>query len=134
MPRRQRARRRWLIGYVIALFGTLPLALPCWNGLLRASVGRIITVEAIHVIEYVGLGWLAGRYARDAEPPRPRLMIVALVAGIGLLDEILQGYLPQRVFQWSDVALNWVGGLLGLALMGCDRWVRHQRQEVEGKG
>jgi VanZ family protein len=43
-------------------------------------------------------------------------MLLGVVAGIGLLDELIQGYLPQRVFQWSDVALNWAGGLVGAIL------------------
>ena len=30
-----------------------------------------------------------------------------------LLDELLQGALPHRVFEWSDVMLNWLGTGLG---------------------
>ena len=44
--------------------------------------------------------------------------LVGLVGIVGLLDELLQALLPHRFFEWSDVVLNWAGGLLGLILFG----------------
>ena len=124
--RRRRQQVLWwcLTGYVIALFCVLPVALPCWNGGVRDVVGRFVTVEAIHVIQYAGLGWLAASYAWACEAPHRKWMgLIALCAGIGLCDEGAQGILPQRVFQWSDVGLNWTGILLGLFLSGVGRWL-----------
>ena len=70
-------RRRWLIAYVAGLFLTSALALPCWNAFLRDSLGRFITAEQIHVIEYGGLGWRSGLLPPGngqavADPRRPR--------------------------------------------------------------
>jgi hypothetical protein len=97
--------RKWLIGYIVALFAALPIALPCWNNWLLPSLGRFVTVEQIHLLQYTGLGWLAGL---STQTP------LILVGIVGLLEEMVQSFLPQRFFQWSDVGLNWGGGLLGL--------------------
>ncbi|MBI3083822.1 MAG: VanZ family protein, partial [Candidatus Omnitrophica bacterium] len=114
----RRVIRRWLAGYVVALLGIVPIALPCWER-LRDTLGRFVTVEAFHVVEYSGLGWLAVSYARAAQtPPRALALLIALIAGVGLLDEAMQVWLPARVFEWSDVFLNWGGSLLGAALCG----------------
>lgn len=118
MARRQHVIRGWLVGYVVALLGTVPIALPCWER-LRDTLGRFVTVEAFHVVEYSGLGWLTASYARAAQPPPWVLaLLVALIAGVGLLDEAVQLWLPARVFEWFDVFLNWGGSLLGTALCG----------------
>ncbi len=115
MPQHLSIRRRWPVGYGIVLLAMAPLALPCWDGFLRNVVGRFLTVKATHLVEYAGLGWLTAGYALACKRPWRRLMTTAaLVGGVGLLDEVLQVWLPQRVFGWSDVALNWVGGLGGL--------------------
>ena len=62
MPPAEQAKRvrRWLVGYAVLLIATLPLGLPCWNLFIRDSIGRVLSVEALHVMEYVGFGLLAG--------------------------------------------------------------------------
>ena len=123
MTDRQRILRTWLIGYVAVLIGTLPIALPCWNGFLRDALGCFVTIEQIHLGEYVGLGWFAGRYARaDVRPWRALGRLVGLVAAVGLVDEFVQGILPQRVFEWSDVGLNLVGGVCGMVAAEVMTW------------
>lgn len=77
--------------------------------------------ERLHYLEY---GLLAALVYRAVEPmppagARPRaapLVAAALVTGgIGLLDEILQGWLwARRYFDWADVWLNLRAGALGL--------------------
>ena len=121
--------RWWLVGYVLLLFGTLPLARPCWSRYLQDSVGRFIAVEPIHLAQYAGLGWMAEGYARAVGSSRRRRgQLVALMIGVGWLDETVQGYLPQRVFEWSDVGLNACGVVIGFLLRSAaDRmsaWVK----------
>ena len=112
-------RRRWLIAYVAGLFLTSAAAFPCWNAFLRDSLGRFITAEQLHVIEYAGLGGVAAWYLQaTVRPWRTLIGLVGLVGIVGLLDERLQALLPNRFFEWSDVVLNWVGSLLGLLLFG----------------
>jgi len=74
-----------------------------------------MTVEQIHVAEYVGLGWLSAAYARAVDPSRGKLIrLLLFVAGVGLLDEVAQRWLPGRFFDWADVRLNLAGGIAGL--------------------
>ena len=121
------------------LLGTLPAALPCWNMWLRDSLGRIVTIEQWHVVEYAGLGWLVGLYAESCERPwRTTRRWIIVGALIGLLDELVQACVPQRVFQWSDVALNELGLLLGVGVRGLGAsgigWSRRRRGSRELKG
>ena len=120
-----RAIRRWLIGYIALLFGSLPFALAVWRTVLMGSVGRFVTVEQLHVAQYSVLGWLGGRYA-DAvvSPPWHRGLLVVCGAGIGLLDETVQRWLPGRFFDWSDVGWNLAGVALGLSLSAGWEWLK----------
>jgi VanZ family protein len=114
MPPRQQAIRRWRIGYIALLLASVPLALPCWNGFLRDRIGRYVTIEQVHLLQYLGLGALAaGEILAAEDRRRARWRLILTVAGVGVLDELVQGWLPGRVFQWSDVLLNWAGGLGG---------------------
>ena len=116
---RQPHRTRWLIAYAAGLFLISAVGLPVWNAFLRDSLGRFLTVEQIHLVEYAGLGAVAVLFLRPAVRPwRAFLRLAGIVAAVGLADEILQFFLPQRFFQWSDVCLNWIGGLAGLAIVG----------------
>ncbi len=116
---RQQIRRRWLIAYAAGLFLISAVGLPVWNAFLGDSLGRVLTVEQIHLVEYAGLGAVAALFLRTAARPwRACMRLAGIVAAVGLADEILQFFLPQRFFQWSDVFLNWIGGLAGLAIVG----------------
>ena len=124
----QRVLRRWLVGYVAILLGTLPIALLCWNGFLRDSIGRFVTIEQIHLGEYAGLGWFAARYAgADVRPRRAFGIFAGLVAAVGVADELIQGMLPQRVFEWSDIGLNVLGGVLGMLFVASLDRIRQRR-------
>lgn len=121
---RQRILRRWLLGYVALLLGTLPIAFPLWNRVLRDAVGSYITVEQIHLAEYAGLGWYACWYAlADRRPRRTLLVLMGILAAVGVVDELIQGLLPHRWFEWSDVALNGAGGLIGMMIAGLVDWI-----------
>ena len=112
--RRERVIQQWFVGYVIFLFASLPLALPVWNAWLRDSLGRLVTAEQLHVVQYAGLGWLAAWSARAGRAGRGRWRLAWVwVAGIGVMEELCQALVPGRFFQWSDVGLNWIGGGIG---------------------
>lgn len=128
--RRRRIARRWLTGYLIVLFGTVPIAVPWWNGFLQSWVGRFLTVEAAHVVQYAGLGWVGAVYARTITTLRRRWGLAVLLAMAGLLDEMVQGWLPQRVFQWSDVGLNGLGLLLGFTIGGAAHHIGLNRADT----
>jgi len=71
--------------------------------------------ERVHVIEYGMLGWLIGW--SQAEPKiTPSRFWLALFLGwtIGFGDEIIQYFLPNRVYDIRDIILNGVSANLGL--------------------
>lgn len=105
-----------LAGYVLLLFGSLPLAWPLWTGFLRDRIGGVISVEEFHLIEYGVLGILTWRVLQTGGPRAMRwLPCLGATFSVGLAEELLQALLPQRFFQWSDVGLNWAGTAAGLA-------------------
>ncbi len=128
---RQRVRRRWFLGYAAVLLTTLPAALPCWNAFLKETVGRVLSIQAIHVVEYLGLGLLGAWYRRASEQPRRALVrVLVLVLAVGLADELVQGLLPQRLFEWSDVWLNWCGGVGGVGAGELAGWLSWKRRRA----
>ena len=123
MTQRQRVLRRWVIGYVLVLLGSLPFALSLWTGFLRDSLGRFVSIQQIHLLQYAGLGGLASMYVRAG----PRTagtwgLCVGLLVGLSLCDESIQWLLPNRYFDWLDVGLNIAGGLGGMILSPAVAW------------
>lgn len=75
-------------------------------------------VERFHLITYGILALLvfsAGRFILEG------MKLYAASGGItaatGALDEIIQHFLPNRVFDWKDIVINAVGGVVMLAII-----------------
>ena len=135
MPPAERAKRvrRWLVGYAVLLIATLPLGLPCWNLFLRDSIGRVLSVEALHVMEYVGFGLLAGAYMRTLKAPGRARWVMAGALFVGLLDETVQRALPGRLFQWSDVGWNALGIVIGvIGVYGAVPLIKKRQASLDG--
>jgi VanZ family protein len=82
-----------------------------------------IPVERFHLIEYGVVGFLALRATRHYFPtPADYGVALLLVFDIGFVDELIQGVLPDRVYDVRDVMTNGIAGLLGLlAVMAARR-------------
>jgi VanZ family protein len=66
-----------------------------------------------HVLAYLTLSlW----YAQLVPRGRGRLVVVAGFSAMGVLFEYLQGMIETRGFEYSDMAINSAGALLGYAL------------------
>ncbi|MEM7480445.1 MAG: VanZ family protein [Acidobacteriota bacterium] len=82
--------------------------------------------EAFHFLEYGLLGalLLAGFALR--RPLRPAAWLAfGATAFLGWTDELLQHFVPERFFDWRDVALNAFAGLLAIvASVLWERWAR----------
>ncbi|MFA5146647.1 MAG: VanZ family protein [Candidatus Omnitrophota bacterium] len=77
-----------------------------------------IIAEKVHLLEYGFLAYLVWRVFRDVRQEWIRyLLITALVVAVGWCDELIQGTLPNRVYDVRDIYLNILSGLLGLALV-----------------
>jgi glycopeptide antibiotics resistance protein len=70
--------------------------------------------ERVHFLEYAVLGIMLYFALREGIKVRKVLLgIPVIVFFIGLGDELIQGILPNRVYQFTDVILNFCGGILG---------------------
>ncbi len=75
--------------------------------------------ERLHVVEYGILGWLLGwALALSEKWPARCWGGVLSVWLIGYGDEIIQWFLPNRVFDVRDILLNGIAGMVGLAIFG----------------
>ena len=79
------------------------------------SLSLDVWVERIHFIEYAVLGILISR-AVNLRTLHGIIATCCLIILIGVVDEIIQWFLPNRVGDMRDVIMNSVGGLSGLWL------------------
>jgi len=76
-----------------------------------------IPEEKIHLLEFAVLGWLASRdLIKPGQKVKGVIFALAFAFTVGILDEVFQGILPYRYFQWCDIGFNSAGGLWGITL------------------
>ena len=88
------------------------------------SLSLDVWVERIHFIEYAVLGLLISR-AVNVRTLQGIIATCCLITLIGVVDEIIQWFLPNRVGDMRDVAMNSFGGLSGLWLGRFLYWEQH---------
>lgn len=103
----ERAERRPLPLMVLAL-ATALLAL----GLYLPA----FPTERFHFIEYGLLGALILRASLRSRPGDWKVgfgLAALVLVALGVMDEVFQYLLPNRVFEWRDIWFNIAGGLIG---------------------
>ena len=88
------------------------------------SLSLDVWVERIHFIEYAVLGLLISR-AVNVRTLHGIIATCCLITLIGVVDEIIQWFLPNRVGDMRDVTMNSFGGLSGLWLGRFLYWEQH---------
>lgn len=139
-----------LLWGVNGLYGILLLAVLAefrrrrmpWAGLvgvlgIAAVAGMALTTirlpeERIHFIEYMVLVVVAWKMFRAWDLPWSLLGAIVISIGVGVVDESIQGFLPQRVFDWRDIGFNAFGALLGAGLLAIR--LRFIRPPLRGGG
>jgi hypothetical protein len=102
-----------------------------WVLLIAAAGGYLVAlgwltvrpIERIHLPEYglvAALAWWAFR-GRGVAVGRAHAAALGVTLGAGLTDEVIQLFVPRRFFDWRDVALNGVAGLLALLVVAAAR-------------
>lgn len=102
----------WIAFVAVAAFISLIAAL---------LLGLSIPEERVHFLQYGLMGLLARSALAGGAPDRRRTLLAIqgaalLTAALGLVDELFQGLVPARVFDWRDVAMNAGGGAMALLL------------------
>lgn len=80
-------------------------------------LGLAIPEERIHFVQYGLMALLArGACAWTMKPRGAFIAALALASAAGYVDELIQGLLPDRVYDLRDVAINAVAALLALVV------------------
>src|SRR5205814_7771500 len=112
--RANRGPRFALIGIGLAI---------CLSYLAAFRTGNAVVdvVEAAHFVEYGILAWLVYRVCRERGDVSAFALPLVVGLIVGTLDEWLQWFVPERVGEMRDVALDGVAALAGLLVsVGAD--------------
>lgn len=123
------------IGFLLYIFAyfLLPLKITQWKAyvfvvfliLLALFLMRNILAleERIHFLEYALLGLFLFKAAKFSLKGSLLFGIPLMIAmTVGWLEELWQGLLPTRIFDWRDIYYNSAGGILGI----CLAWIRQK--------
>ncbi len=93
---------------------------------LRTTVGP---AERTHLMEYGVLGVfvheaLAERISQGRRVPVPAVVAVVLTAALGVVDEGIQWFLPNRVFDPVDMLFNFLAATTSVAAVVVLGWAR----------
>jgi VanZ family protein len=108
--RKQAANCRLNLLALLLALAVTALGVVCCESLIT------MRIERIHFIKYAALaGCLYFSQDRKALPIR-LLISFAAAAAVGVADENLQRFVPDRIFTWEDVLLNISGAAFGALL------------------
>ena len=100
----------------------------CLTGVLLgiAATVQALPEERLHFITYGLLGWMVCWSVEDLKKPanpflRNWLIPCLLVWLAGTVDELIQWWLPMRVFDVRDIVFNAVAAMNGIALFATGR-------------
>ncbi|MEM7417340.1 MAG: VanZ family protein [Gemmatimonadota bacterium] len=110
--------------FVIYLMVFLRLAIPERSHLIEYGVIGVLLYESLHESKRAG-----------RRVPVPALTAAVLATLIGVIDEVVQIFLPFRHFDWVDVLFNFMAACGAIDAMLVLRWARRRaeaRAEVRG--
>ena len=94
--------------------------------------------ERSHLIEYSVLAVfiheaLTERSRRGVRVTIPALLAILATTTIGLIDEFVQLFLPNRHFDWTDVLFNFLASIMAVVSMVVLGWTRRAVAKGMGK-
>ena len=97
-----------------------------------------IPEERSHLIEYGVVAVfvkeaLTERARQGRRVPVPALLAVLATALVGLLDECIQAFLPNRVFDYRDILFNGLAAVMAVAASVALAWARRWRNRNRPK-
>lgn len=90
---------------------------------------RLGLAERSHLIEYSVLSIfvfraLTERYKNRSKPLKPALLAILITCAIGCIDEVLQLYIPDRVFDYQDIVFNCLAAISAVMASVSIQWIR----------
>ncbi len=112
---------RWLVsralheGYIVRAVGTLVIVSALFLYLGTYSV--VTAIERIHLFKFGLLGFSLFHAISPQRSVLYRFFAASIIGAlIGCIDESVQYFIPQRVFDLKDMRLNIISALLGAVL------------------
>ena len=105
---------------VVYFLVLLRMAIPERSHLMEYSVVAVFVYEA-----------LSERASQGRRVPVPALLAIAATTLIGALDEGIQVFLPDRVFDVVDILFNFLAGVMAVAAMAALGWAQRRRRGRE---
>ncbi len=92
---------------------------------------RLGLAERSHLIEYSVLALfifraLSERFKNKATSLKPAVAAILITCVVGCVDEVLQLYIPNRVFDYQDIVFNCFAAFAAVMLRICIQWVRNK--------
>ena len=128
-----------LIGVAIVVQGLrsrpgsaeLAVALGVATAYFMVFVRMGIAEERTHLIEYgiVALlihAALNERAMQSPHVPAPAVLAVAIAGSVGVIDELIQALLPNRVFDLRDILFNVLAAAMAVGAIKALRWARQR--------
>ncbi len=99
---------------------------------------RMTIPERSHLIEYGVVAVfiyeaLAERAAQGRRVPVPAVLAVLATSLVGMLDEFIQLFLPNRVFDPLDMVFNFLAAAMVITARWTLEWVRHRSRSIPPK-
>ena len=108
------------------------IALGIAGAYLLAFLRMTIPEERSHMIEYSVVALLiyealTERVSQGRRVPYPALLAILATTLIGVMDEGIQLFLPNRVFDTVDILFNFLAALMAVTGSGALAWARRRR-------
>lgn len=107
------------------------IALGVAGAYLIAFLRMSVPEERTHLFEYTMVALfiheaLTERASQGRHVPVPALLAILATATVGVLDEIIQSLLPNRVFDPIDILFNTLAGVMTVLAIRALRWARRR--------
>jgi len=91
----------------------------------------LIPEERSHLMEYSVVALFVHEAllerARHRPVQRPALLAILITSFVGVLDECIQLFLPDRVFDYRDILFNLLAAVMAVSASAALRWARRRR-------
>lgn len=116
----------WVLEAVLKFFSKLNIS-------LDPAATHLFIRKSAHVFEYFVLGTLFTiHFARISMSNTYRLIYSIAIPGlISITDEIIQSYVPGRAAAMTDVIVDMVGVILGVAVIVLINVLRKQKKKIK---
>lgn len=134
----------FMVGFGMILLAIVLFAFKKRAGVLEIGIGLGITAvylmlflrmaipeERSHLIEYSVVALLVHaalleRRENGRDVPALPLQAIGLTTLVGFVDELIQLFLPNRVFDWIDVSFNFIAACLAVVGISLILWARRR--------